>query len=531
MEPNYLANVLAKFIKELDIPVTVKSVREEIEKHPENHSMLSVSEVLNHWRIPNAAYELTYEELISAEVSQPFITYIDNEDGEFAVVRKMTSKEVVLFKEDDSQQKLTPEQFKSQYGGAVLFAEKSEDSGEEEYLTKRISEIVDEMRIPALATASLLILLGYLLMCTPFLVSFNTSIAMLMLVKSFGVAVSILLLIQSIDSDNPLVQKFCGKDNNKSCNAILSSHAAKIGGILSWSEIGFFYFAGTELVLLFNTSSYGILSLLAILNLLSLPYTIYSIYYQWKIAHQWCKLCCMIQAFLWIEFIGFLPLSIHSLRPLSQHECLNGMSGMTAPILLWMLLKPFLQQEKTMASLKEQLNQFKFNAGLFQKIHLEEVKYSLPKEEFAITIGKHDAKNVITMVSNPFCRPCFKAHKALHEWLSSRQDIKLQIIFDTSKVKNNKPAYKVISHLMNLHLENANNLAVEAVNDWYKHEQKSYISWTKKFPVSKLLSPFPIMEKQNEWCTMVDVNSTPTIFINGRKLSKLYNLEDIRYLV
>ena len=34
------------------------------------------------------------------------------------------------------------------------------------------------------------------------------------------------------------------------------------------------------------------------INILALPYTIFSVYYQWRVAKQWCVLCLVVQGLL-----------------------------------------------------------------------------------------------------------------------------------------------------------------------------------------------------------------------------------------
>ncbi|HEY2722735.1 MAG TPA: hypothetical protein VGI82_13465 [Chitinophagaceae bacterium] len=34
------------------------------------------------------------------------------------------------------------------------------------------------------------------------------------------------------------------------------------------------------------------------LNIFALPYTLFSVYYQWKVAKQWCILCLAVQGLL-----------------------------------------------------------------------------------------------------------------------------------------------------------------------------------------------------------------------------------------
>ena len=103
-----------------------------------------------------------------------------------------------------------------------------------------------------------------------------------------------------------MIQVLCQPGSKRDCNAILSSKAAKVFEGLTWSEVGFFYFAGTWLLLLFGGRSPFVWQILALLNIVSLPYTVYSIYYQARVAKKWCVLCCTIQALLWLEFFTII---------------------------------------------------------------------------------------------------------------------------------------------------------------------------------------------------------------------------------
>ncbi|RZK08814.1 MAG: hypothetical protein EOO43_21335 [Flavobacterium sp.] len=91
-------------------------------------------------------------------------------------------------------------------------------------------------------------------------------------------------------------------------------------------------------------------------------------------------------------------------------------------------IKPYLLQSKQIKPLKQQLRSFKYNLVLFNKIMVDEKIVPLPNEKDSIIIGNPKATKIITMVSNPYCKPCAKVHKVLEEWLSKRDDIKLQII-------------------------------------------------------------------------------------------------------
>ncbi|MEO8948262.1 MAG: thioredoxin domain-containing protein [Mucilaginibacter sp.] len=526
MTPNNITAVLTRFIVALNIPLTRKSIDDELQRHPDYNSLLAFSDLLNNWRVPNASYQLTYDEILANEVPAPFIVHF--KDKQFAVVESIDTEKVIVSNEKWNKHTMKIDAFKGLYGDALLLAEKEATSGEEEYNKKHRKEILDNMRVPFVVGGSAVILL-ILLLNSHYLHSFNWQISLLTLFKTAGIATSIMLLVQSIDANNPLIRKLCGGDNNKDCNAILSSKAAKISDDLSWSEVGFFYFTGTWLVLLFNSNNSNVLHLLALLNLVGLPYTFYSIYYQWRMAKQWCMFCCTVQALLWLEFFAFLPSLATGFQSINLMECAQFIMEMAIPILIWVFIKPYLLLSKQIQPLKQQLRTFKYNTELFNKLLNEEIKYTLPPQEHSIILGNREAEKVITMVSNPYCQPCAKAHKSLDEWLKDRDDIKLQIIFFVNN--ENDPKLKVAEHLLSLQANHDDISLKKAVDDWYEQKQRDFDTWSKKHSNIKSIPTDESIAIQRDWCNLTDIKATPTLFINGRKLSENYQPEDLKYFL
>ena len=84
---NNTLQVLNLLIKELKIRVTRQSIEDELKKHPEPNSLLAISETLDNWNIPNAAYSVTTDELIETEIPLPLIACFKN--GEFVLIDKI----------------------------------------------------------------------------------------------------------------------------------------------------------------------------------------------------------------------------------------------------------------------------------------------------------------------------------------------------------------------------------------------------------------------------------------------------------
>lgn len=161
--------------------------------------------------------------------------------------------------------------------------------------------------------------------------------------------------------------------------------------------------------------------------------------------------------------------------------CLLGIT-VVLPVAAWVLIKPLLLNGQQIHPLKVQLQRFKYNADLFEKTLSGQPKYSQPSEEWSIVLGNTSAENVITMVSNPYCPPCAKMHKALHELLEQRKDMQARIVFTATNTDDDIKT-PVSRHMMTLNGLADKNIVKQALYDWYEQKQKNYEAWAKIYPV------------------------------------------------
>lgn len=514
--------VLYSLINKLKIPVSSFTVEKDLLDHPDYPSMLALSDCLTSWNIPNEAFRVHKESCDISEFPLPFVAHLKRGGIEFVLVQKIEGDTVTFSNEMEQKVTLKRVDFLKFWDGIILYAEKEAGSGEKEYKQSLIKGWLNAARLPFLALV---------LLCCVFYASNPGSASlpflMLVLLKSTGVGISALLLLHSIDANNPFIQNLCSMGKKNDCNAILKSDAAKVTGWLNWSEVGMFYFAGSLIYLLVNPLGVVLLSWLSIL---CLPYTFYSVIYQVR-TKNWCVLCCSIQALLWIEAIAFF-MAKPPFQPLSI-----GFTDMTGialcfsiPVAIWCFIKPYLLKAEHVEPLKQQLKKFKYNSGLFNQLLSSQAKYSVPDDLMPIVLGNPEAETIITMVSNPFCGPCGTAHKTLDGWLSQRDDIQLKVLFTTANHEDDART-RVARHITALNFSDDKALVGQALNDWYNQTSKDYDNWAEKYPVIKTGDLEKATQKQKEWCEMAEVSFTPTIFINGYKLVDPYLLDDIKYLL
>lgn len=176
MKVDNSAECLLALLQQLSVPVTRRSVYEELSKHPNHLGLLVFSDVLTTWGVPNGAYQTSREEL--AAVPTPFMAHLATRGGEFRLVRNLETAPVAG----------TPPSTPRAFTGSVLLAEALPAAREPQYRQRRRQEWVSALRLPFLVGGGLLLLV--LLLLRP--VSLQNSdwhLALLLAAKSAGLVV------------------------------------------------------------------------------------------------------------------------------------------------------------------------------------------------------------------------------------------------------------------------------------------------------------------------------------------------------
>ena len=349
-----------------------------------------------------------------------------------------------------------------------------------------------------------------------------------------GVVVGALLLLYEIVQYNPTLQKVCHAGKNTNCAAILNSNASKIFGI-SWATIGFTYFAG----LLFALLSGGIVSpdflfIASWLNVFVLPYIFYSIYYQWRIARQWCPMCLAVQGVLFLQFITALAggfQTIISIEDVALTSLFTVAVCFIVPFFAVLLLLPALEKAKESNQNKISLQRLKHNPQIFDALLAKQKKITTSTEGLGITQGNPNAKYKLTKVCNPYCGPCASAHPIIGELMHNNPELQLQVIF-TASPEEGDSRNAPVKHLLAITEKGDALLTEQALDDWYLAEKKDYDEFANKYPMNgELKLQTEKVKAMHDWCKDVDIQFTPTFFINGFQLPEMYSLADLQYFL
>jgi len=525
---NNATGATVQLLKKLNVPVTNTSVIESLEQHPDYPSLYSISDSLKKWKVESLALKVEADKL--EEVPTPFIAHIKNSGGSFVLVDDVNGS-VSYVNENGKKSKKTKEEFLQEWSNIALVAERSTGAGEINFAQKKRKEVVNNLRIPFLIFASLVLVVFYSYMQWQTPASFLPSF--LLLIKLAGIVISGLLLWFEIDKANPVLKQFCSAGKNTNCSSIVNSKASKLFNFISWSEIGFFYFAGGFIFLLLSVNSQlSAFTFLSWLNLFALPYTLFSVFYQWRIAKQWCRLCLFVQGILLAEFVvGYFGYgNTFELFNLSTFQLLPLLTSFLLPVFFWIAAKKTYLSAQQAKSYQKEAAKLKYNKEIFNALLTQQKQVTASTEGLGITLGNPSAKHTIIKVCNPYCGPCAKAHAVIDELLET-EDVRVQIIF-TAKNEEADTKAKPVKHLMVIAEREDQAIIKKALDDWYGAAKKDYESFAAAWPLNgELVKQGGKLEAMDKWCEETGISFTPTIFIDGYQMPQMYSAENLKHLL
>lgn len=522
------------FFDAMNVRVSKGTITKELHEHPDYPSLLSLSDVLSNYGVQTLAFTMDMTRF--SELPVPFITVIkDHEENTdlFTIVRSVKDNNITYYNTNANRWVTAGyNKFKEIFiSGIVLIADKENAIDENEYARNKWKDVQN-----SISTVSAFYSIPVLVIGASFFLLFQTGSQAVLpvlfaLVTLAGAIVCSLLLWYEVDKHNPILQKICTGGKKMNCSAILSSRHSTILG-KSWSVIGFVYFAGSILLILFTSIlNSSIQSFLAWFNIMALPYTIFSIFYQWRVARQWCLLCLMVQFVLVAQFIIAFFAGWHVALNFTGIPVIGIAVAYLLPFLIANLLLPEYKAAKDGKQHRSVLQKLKHTPGVLDALLLQQPAVHESTEGLGIVLGSPHARHKIIKVCNPYCAPCAKAHKPLEELLNNNPDVQLRIVFlaNNNEIDHTRWPAK---HLLAIAAMNNPDYTKRALDDWYLPEEKDYDVFSAKYPLNgELKQQEPKIDAMSYWCTSMRVNFTPTFFVNGYQLPPQYDATDLKYFL
>ncbi len=501
-------SAIRSLIKNAKIKVTDQSLKQALWHHSDFPSFAAFSDVLTDFKVENMGTRISIQQL--SEIPLPALVHLENGgDGFFGTVTKVKD-EVIDFEVNGKKTTEHFSQFMRHWGGITLLIQPTELSGEANYKINSRLEFIRAIRLPFIGLALSFIAIGFWVFLSEF--SLDASLS-LFLLKIAGTFISSLLIWQSLDSNNSFLLRICQLNEKTSCISILQSKGAKLFGLVSWAEIGLFYFTGGIFSLLLNKN---VSQFILYFNYLALPYVLYSLYYQAFVVRKWCVLCLVVQAIFVLEFCSSLFIN----APVSSNIGLEIMLSSITP-LLWLLIKPMFQKGHHFENINRELQKMIFSSDYIQTLFSNANPLPAIFEGMRpILLGNPNANHTIMVVANPTCAACSFHISELADLLLEEHDFNAQLIL-ASGTNENQVADKVALKLMSLPKSQNSEMTV----GWFKNpvvkkwESENQIEITKEGIEQIILN--------QRWLRMVNVSSAPALFLNNMRLPRVYGIKAI----
>lgn len=227
------------------------------------------------------------------------LPFIAQTERGMVIVTKVGHDKVDYISQSEPESALR-DRFTAAMTGRVLVAFAQPDACEPDYREHCFTDLANKAKKWVLA-AAVAALIAYLFVSNHLYAHVST--ILLTVINLAGIYITWLLVQKSAHIKNKHADAVCSVVEAGGCDDILNTSASKFFGIFGWSEVGFAYFSVSLLCLLIFPQFIGYL---ALVNVICLPFSFWSVWYQKFKAKTWCTLCLCVQSMLWLLFFCYL---------------------------------------------------------------------------------------------------------------------------------------------------------------------------------------------------------------------------------
>ena len=234
-----------------------------------------------------------------------------------------------------------------------------------------------------------------------------------LLLSIVGIFVCTLLMQKQLFKESKYGDRVCSLFHHTDCNSVLDGARSKVFGI-SWSEIGLGFFITNALLIgLFQES----FCFIAIISWMAMFFGVWSIYYQWKVAKNWCVLCVLAQIIIWL-FGLFAVWICFSEKPLFSYSIIESILICSLFLVIIIAIHNRVLAfglEKERITTIQKYRALKANNNVAKALIEEQEFHETTLNDSRILFGNPRAKMRVTILSNPHCNPCARMHERIEK--------------------------------------------------------------------------------------------------------------------
>lgn len=513
--PMSLSHLAYSYLSACDIKVSKQFLEQRINSHPDYPALLSFTDTLDELGLTYEAVQA--EENHVTQFNFPFLAQTPKAVGGYEIVHSLEYYEK------------NRKDFLNRWEGVALMLHPNQKIGNGAHnVILEKEKTVGLKHYAAIAAGLFIYLLIGLSNFQPFLFVFS-------ILSIAGIITCGLIILHKLGKSNVLTKQLCSTDKSHGCDLVLNSKASQIIKGVDFGDAGMIWFSSLFLFSLlsnFFSDTATALLFLFIACIIALFFTFFSLWYQWRVVKAWCKMCLIVVGTVWLqtlllsfEFLQYdkwFPTSI--LSSVYLFVCVLFLSS------TWLLIKPLIKLDNELNAKNIQLLKWKRNPEIFQSLltKQEPVNTAIPGN--IACMGNRNASLQLTIVSNPFCRPCAMAHRQVEElYKQFPQQVAVSnilLIRDATDKENRVTV--AAEHILNAISEN--HPVEKVLHNWF--ETMQIIKFTTQYPlIQQKNSTNKLLRGYQQWVNKNNIPYTPFIYLNGYPLPKQYSVEDIASFV
>ncbi|WP_340077567.1 thioredoxin domain-containing protein [Leptobacterium sp. I13] len=518
MTDDYSFNFVFKYMEHEVIPYDASEFLFQIKSHPDYPTLLSISDTLTFFNINNGAIRLDVSKLDL--LPDHFIGLLKeaNDESQLYFINRKEDKFVIM--KEKTLYEIDRTTLEERWLDLVLLIEAPK---EEKKTSKKRSNYF--WFLPSLFFG--------ILLATLFQSTNDFFILLFFILPITGIMLSIAALRELFGAKNNFITAFCNVTSYNSCFSVVSSQKWSILKHINFSDLSIVFFASQLFGLLLFLLADNIdrfFDIQKIIVLGAVPIILLSIYYQKFVEKKWCPICLMIGSIIIIEAV-YLLLFFENQFIISYNATILFSFVFTGVILVWILMKKSLLEQKELKEFQLKANRFLRNYEVFRNSLRSGDKKETPTKN-VIFMGNPDSETQITVITNPFCGHCKEVHEILDTVLAKYRDrIAIKVIIKTNFELDNEETKDFFRTLMTNYLE-------KGEKEFNKLLRQFFISgnikeWLNKhkYAITERNEVDNIYKAMNQWCINNNINYTPAIFINGYEYPKAYERKDIVFFI
>ena len=496
------------------ISINKEEFQFQVETHADYPSLLAFSDALHFFNIPNIAFNLSFDEIDNLPDS--FIAFLGKEYQEPNLYHITKQRNHYSYQEEKKPVKVTKEELKTLWKSVVLLVEKLE-----EHTENKKSNVFSTSFFIAVLTILILSVVWF----------FSQSLILVIFggLISIGLFLSIEAIKTELGIESKISNGFCNIVSNADCGQVINSTKNQWIEKVKISDISIWFFA-SQLFAFFLFSVAGLhnqlLGYIFISLVLSVPMTLYSIYFQYKIEKKWCPICLSIIGIVYLEllFLFFIKYDFQ----LNAESLVLFFAIFSIVAGLVYLLKPVFVEKKEFKDKYIKQLRFVRNYEVFKNT-LQKSDTQFFEKEF-IVLGNRESKKRISIVTSPFCGFCKDAHHLLDDIISRFGEgmaVSIRFNYDENSDTKTKDFFL---RLTEIYVEKGSEHFMQSLKNWF--ENKNLDTWFFQFGTSE--NTTEIESKLKEIAvenSEKELNFTPNIFLNQYNFPKQYDKEHLEYFI